>query len=518
MGVAAPAGRRAWSESILVMLAAAGGAIHVALSSQPLESVRVLAGFAACGMAFLYCARTGAGSGRGVQAGIILAGTLMALHGVWQAAGGFESMAGASAEPLPEALRARLAAGRAVAGLGLPGALAGFLILSLPLTWGWLRRAAANSRRSPWTALAAVALVAQAAGLAATRSAAAMAALGLSIALVMWRRAPAGRRRLVVWPIVVALPASLALLIWRMSSDPLANPFVLRAGNWKAALAILADHPIFGAGLGCFGVVFPAYRDWTMNESRHAHSVWLELAAEAGLPAAVAAMALAVWFLWRITGRDSERRVSASVAVACTSFLAHNTVDFTLYLPGVALAFFCLAGTACGRRDASEGATSWTPVGLPSGTPVKLPSGTPRRLAAAALAALVLLVAHGDVRRRSALDLALSGQAQEAMEAARGAVNANPFDPASHALLSRLMVESGDLENAERHAVRAVELDEQTPGHWHHLGRLRLARSDPHGAYIALYRAAQLYPTQLEYRADRDAVAALLERSREGGS
>ncbi|MGH9866831.1 MAG: O-antigen ligase family protein [Candidatus Polarisedimenticolia bacterium] len=503
MGAAAPAARRAWSESVIVAFAAAGAAMHLSLSSQPLESMRVMAGFASGGMAFLYCARTSeAGSRRAVQAGIILAGTLLALHGVWQAAGGFRMMAEGGGEALPDALRARLAAGRAVAGLGLPGALGGFLILSLPLTWGWLRSAMAKTPRGPWVVVAAVALLAQAAGLAATRSAAAMAALGLSIAVVMWRRAPAGRRRLVLWPLVVALPASVAMLVWRMASDPLANPFLLRAGNWKAALAIMADHPLFGAGLGCFGIVFPAYRDWGMNESRHAHNVWLELAAEAGLPAALAAVALASWLLWRLLGRGSESRVSPFVATSCTAFLAHNTVDFTLYLPGVALAFFCLAGAECGRREPGAGSLS---ISL-------------RPVAAAALAALVLLVAHGDVRRVSALDLALSGQVPEAAEAAQGAVRANPLDPASHALLSRLMVESGDLEGAERHAVRAVELDEQTPGHWHHLGRVRLARSDPQGAYIALHRAAQLYPIQLEYRADRDAVARLLERAPEGGS
>jgi cytochrome c-type biogenesis protein CcmH/NrfG len=60
-----------------------------------------------------------------------------------------------------------------------------------------------------------------------------------------------------------------------------------------------------------------------------------------------------------------------------------------------------------------------------------------------------------------------------------------------------------------------VELDPHTPHHWHHLGRVRLARKDPLGALVAFTRAAQLYPIKIEYRQDRDAVAATLAGSKE---
>jgi hypothetical protein len=271
---------------------------------------------------------------------------------------------------------------------------------------------------------------------------------------------------------------------------------------------MVAERPLFGGGLGTYGILFPSHRTWQMNESRFAHNAWLQIGAEAGVLAALAAALLALWFIARLlrTGdaAGSAPGGSFAAAVACAGFLFHNAADFTFYLPSVALPFFCLAGFAA----AAPGA------GPPAGR-----ARAGRLAACAALALFALWVSSADAQRDRARELALAGPAQNALEAARDAVLLNPIDPESHDLFARLLLEqaasSGDarpLGMAEAHAARAVDLDEMTPGHWNLLGRVRLARSDPQGAYIALHRAARLYPIRIEYRQDRDAVAAMLAR------
>ena len=510
MGALAPATRGVAAETMITSLAAVAVAFHLSISSQPLQSARVLASCAAGLLAFLFCARLARLDGTAVRAGWIglaAAGTLLAVHGLWQSLAGFERLAAEAG--LPEAVRTRLASGRAVATLGVPGALAGFFALSLPITAALAWRARA-SRGAAFAAGAAAVL--QAAALIATRSVAAPLSLALAAALVAWCRAPStARRRLAIVSLAGGGAIAAALTLWRLASYTVATegagPLVLRAGNWRAALAMVADRPLFGGGLGCFGILFPAYRDWTMNESRFAHNTWLQLAAEAGVPAALAAGALAIWLAWRLVRRDGRLEPAApAAAIACVGFLIHNGVDFTFYLPSVALPFFCLAGFEVGRGRR----------GMPHGD-----ARAARLIACAALAVFALLLARADAQRDAAREAAAAGSSV-AIEAARAAVRLDPIDPESHDLLSRLLLaraaasqEAGLLSEAEAHAARAVDLDDRTPGHWNQLGRVRLARADRQGAYIALHRAAELYPIQLEYRQDRDAVAAMLAGSGE---
>jgi len=139
--------------------------------------------------------------------------------------------------------------------------------------------------------------------------------------------------------------------------------------------------------------------------------------------------------------------------------------------------------------------------------------------AALALALVGVWIGHGDQLRSEAASVARDQGATSdvALQAARRARRWNPIDPESRMLISRLLLERSvasrrvdELPEAEQEALRAIERDPRTPGHWSYLGKVRLARSDPQGAYIALDTASRLYPIRIEYREDRDRVAALL--------
>jgi hypothetical protein len=215
-------------------------------------------------------------------------------------------------------------------------------------------------------------------------------------------------------------------------------------------------------------------------------------------------------FLVALQRRTANRNEngSAYLAAACLSFLLQNLADFTFYLPTVGFAFFSLAGLACGPAERRA-------AGSRAGSRIFVTA------AALGLAAFALLVTRADLLKENARRLATGDQAL-ASAAARNAVRANPLDPDSHSILSHVLLDQGirsgheqNLIDAEEEARSAVDLDPHTPHHWHHLGRVRLVRRDPLGAYVALARAAQLYPIKMEYRRDRDAVGASLERREE---
>ena len=494
------------------LLAPAALAANFIASFQWFASAHTIAFWVACYFVFLACKRQGRGDRGEVTMAVVLSGTTLALHGLYQSLIGFDAMS--IAGEAPAALHARVASGRAVATLGLPGALAGFLALSLPLT---LCRALSADRSRGQRALALVATVAQAAGLAATRSAAGVASLAAAGALVLWWSSTAGRRvvarRLAVALLAAGLAVATLLLATRFSgggaSDEGAGPLALRAGNWKVAAMILADHPLLGAGAGCFGIVFPKYRAWEMNESRFAHNSYLQILAECGLPLGVAALTLAGLLIARL--RRLALRPDCGderfLAISCVAFLLHNLVDFTFFLPTVGFAFVALAGIAVGRTEQEDG-------------PPKHATSLGRTVGAFVLAAFAILVTRADQARELARAV-VTEPAIGRVEAVR-AVNANPWDPEARSLLSHVLFETGlsdqnieVLREAEAQAQRAADLDPMTPHHWHQLGRVRLALRDPLGAFIALQRATELYPIKIEYRDDRDRVGTALAREKE---
>jgi hypothetical protein len=436
-------------------------------------------------------------------------GTLAAAHGLYQSLVEFPRLT-ATAADLPEAVRARIASGRAIAAFGLPGALAGLLGITIPLTLMEIIRPM-TSRLARGAGIACLAL--QAAALLAARSAAALGSLAIAAALTWWISRPAGRSRwrgaaaLAGAGVIVAALLLAARLSGAGAADEGSGPFSLRAGNWLVAARMLGDHPIFGAGLGCYGVLFPQYRQWGMNESRFAHNSYLQLFAEGGLLLGLLGAACAVMAARALLRRARAGGEPALLAAAGLGCLLHNLFDFTFYLPSIALALAAVAGLS--SRDGAEAR--------------HVARGTRAVMMAAALilAAVALWIARGDAARAAVLE---EPGSDRIVELARLAVEADPIDPESRALLSGALLESAleasnpePLEEALRHAQRACDLDRFTPHHWSQLGRVRLATQDPVGAWLALARAAELYPTHIPYREERDAVAQALGGTRAPG-
>lgn len=119
---------------------------------------------------------------------------------------------------------------------------------------------------------------------------------------------------------------------------------------WKNTLAMIRDHPLFGAGPGSFGLEYPHYREpGDFYGERHSHNDLMQLAAEGGIPAALLALLLLAqaFIIWRAKYRREEsrfrRRASIGIIFGMLGFLLQDQVDFHFYIPGLAFYFLALA-------------------------------------------------------------------------------------------------------------------------------------------------------------------------------
>jgi putative inorganic carbon (HCO3(-)) transporter len=124
---------------------------------------------------------------------------------------------------------------------------------------------------------------------------------------------------------------------------------VERLAHWEAALAMLADHPLLGVGIGNYVPVYPAYAvpGWK-DPLGHAHNQYLNVAAETGLVGLAAYLFLvAAWagHAWRAVRSLSgyAQGVSLGVLGVLGSLATHSLFD-NLYVHGMNMHLALLLG------------------------------------------------------------------------------------------------------------------------------------------------------------------------------
>lgn len=139
-----------------------------------------------------------------------------------------------------------------------------------------------------------------------------------------------------------------------------------RAAIFALSARAIAEHPFLGWGLGTFRGVFQILRDASFTvltpAYQQAHSSYLELALEAGLPAFALMMALLAGMAGLCVRGVLRRRrhvVYPALGLAATALVAaHAAVDFSLQIPAITATYLFLMGAACGQSFSTEAMAS----------------------------------------------------------------------------------------------------------------------------------------------------------------
>lgn len=199
-----------------------------------------------------------------------------------------------------------------------------------------------------WAGLA----VLLAGGLLASASRGALLAAFLSAGVAL---ASAGRKKTLALVCAAALAAFLILpeSFWGGLLKFYDSRAFERPRLWRAALEIAGGHPFFGAGPGLFEkafeiVKFPYFDgiSYYGHSTAHAHCEILNLAAEAGFPAAVFFLAAAAGGLYAGAKRNLP------LAACALSVLIQGSVDIVFYSGAVAILFWGSLGFLAPRGPA----------------------------------------------------------------------------------------------------------------------------------------------------------------------
>lgn len=263
--------------------------------------------------------------------------------------------------------------GRAAGFFGNPNFLGGHLALLLPLSLALALDRRGPGRRWPWASWAMVAALALALMLTQTRGAWIGAGVGCALVLGLAQRSlgalvSRNRRALLALAGLAVLSGAAFLALQpnamsrlRESIKSEDSELSRRLFLMKKASQLASLKPWLGVGPGNFRIQFARVQVQGLEPkdfrqpyvySEHAHNDFLQMAAEAGVPAALlwaALMGLVLWALWQgvqgggegaLPARQGDRLLALGVLGGLSALLVHGTANFPfLIIPTQATAW-----------------------------------------------------------------------------------------------------------------------------------------------------------------------------------
>ncbi len=231
--------------------------------------------------------------------------------------------------------------GRATGTFVLPGELAGYFIVLVPIAYAVARvKSSVLLRVAAWSTVA-LGVIA----LALSYSRAGWMGFAAAVAFVVATRTKAGTRGAAL---VVAAGAIAVLLLFNAHHDP--SEDYTRLSIWQAATHIIDRFPLTGVGPFNFSRLYAIERAPDADATAfHAHSLYLTFFAEFG----IVGVASVVWLMWRFAvelrrrlARTSQARafLALSVAAGLVGVAVQGLIDtvsvviFGLWLPTLGLA------------------------------------------------------------------------------------------------------------------------------------------------------------------------------------
>lgn len=287
----------------------------------------------------------------------------------------------------------------------------------------------------------------------------------------------------------------------------------VRARYWDNALAIFSERPWLGAGVGGYQLARLRVRDDTLDVL-HAHGYVVQVLADRGIVGlllsllALGALAWAVARAVRRTDpRGAERIGLLTLATLLVVFGVHSFVDWTWFVPGVALPALLAGGWLAGRASPPAGIATSLRDGLRDRRRAFLAAGAVAIAVAAAFAALQ--PQRSLEATNAALDQLAAGNIGTAREQAKNAHRRNPLAVDPYFAQAAIERKAGNPEGAQRALQQAVRLQPANPSTWTSLAEFELHElGDSAAAKRTLGAALYLDPNSVQ------AIQLLLEINR----
>jgi hypothetical protein len=256
----------------------------------------------------------------------------------------------------PEYLK-KISSNRIFSTLFYPNALAGVLLLLLPVTLAalWQLRAWFTPA-ARWFLMA----LAGTGGLGCLYWSGSKGGwlLMLLVGLAALLRVPFSRR-LKVGLVIGVLFVGLAGFFWKHAAffQKGATSVSARFDYWRAAAQTARDNPAFGTGPGTFAIAYQKIKRPESEMARLVHNDYLEQASDSGLPGLLAYVLFIVTALassfpkaGQTAATRSEDWLVFSVWLGVLGWSLQSLVEFGLYIPALAWPAFTLLGWLLGRR------------------------------------------------------------------------------------------------------------------------------------------------------------------------
>jgi O-antigen ligase len=245
----------------------------------------------------------------------------------------------------PEYL-ARIQSNRVFSTLVYPNALAGVILLLLPMAIWWASQAGRRwGHRGAWLAGG----ILGASGLAVLVWSGSKSAWLLTMAatLLLLALSPIRpRTKTVIALVFIAAGLSAFTLVFREKLSRGATSVSARFDYWTAAVSGFVDRPVLGHGPGLFKRVYAERKRPESEMAQLAHNDYLQQATDSGLPGALAYLGWVAASLLHLFRRQNPwtHPLPFTIWLGLTAWFAHGMVEFGLYIPASAWCAFALLG------------------------------------------------------------------------------------------------------------------------------------------------------------------------------
>lgn len=242
--------------------------------------------------------------------------------------------------------------------------LTGLMALCAPITIGLALEEEDRARRILWILTGA--LLGMTGLLTLSRGGMASLVLGGGLLVILVLRSRRANEQRAQWGWAVFGSAAVLVSGFYVIREAMLEEFITsddttKLALWKAALPLMSDFLPLGTGRGAFIVAFAPYNNIDPSTTfTHPENLMVQLGSEWGILGGLAVLVLVGGVVYLVTRAPYSPMVSGAIAGAA-ALLAHNAVDFSLELPGLAVPFVAaLAAATASRRS------GWIRLRLPA--------------------------------------------------------------------------------------------------------------------------------------------------------